>query len=104
MKKTAKHLAEGAAEGSVSHYRQLPRLARIEGQVRGLRRMIEAERDCLDIVHQISAAAAALRRVQSDILRDHFAALAETIITAPISTKKRRELADVISARLKHLP
>lgn len=47
------------------------RLARIEGQVRGLSSMIEADRYCIDVVTQIQAARAALARVESLILEDH---------------------------------
>jgi DNA-binding FrmR family transcriptional regulator len=47
------------------------RLSRIEGQVRGLSRMVEGERYCIDIVTQLSAVRAALRRVEQEILRDH---------------------------------
>ena len=47
------------------------RLSRIEGQVRGLSRMVEEDRYCIDIVTQISAVRAALRRVEEEILRVH---------------------------------
>jgi CsoR family transcriptional regulator, copper-sensing transcriptional repressor len=47
------------------------RLNRIEGQVRGLSRMIEEDRYCIDIVTQISAVQAALARVEEQILREH---------------------------------
>jgi DNA-binding FrmR family transcriptional regulator len=87
----------------VNHSQQLPRLRRIEGQVRGLHKMIETERDCLDITHQISAIINALRRVQSDMLHDHLAALGEAIIAEEISPKKRRELAAEIRDHLKRL-
>jgi len=49
----------------------LKRLKRVEGQVRGLSRMVEDDRYCVDVVIQISAARAALRRVEEEILRDH---------------------------------
>jgi DNA-binding FrmR family transcriptional regulator len=49
----------------------LKRLSRIEGQVRGLSRMVEADRYCIDIITQISAVRAALRRVEEEVLRDH---------------------------------
>lgn len=90
--------------GEVSHAKQLPRLRRIEGQVRGMQKMIEEERDCLDITHQISAIINALRRVQSDMLHDHLAALGEAIIAEDLTPKKRRELADEIRDHLKRLP
>ena len=47
------------------------RLSRIEGQVRGLVRMVEEDRYCIDIVTQIAAARAALRKVEQEVLRDH---------------------------------
>lgn len=45
------------------------RLSRIEGQVRGLAKMVEEDRYCIDIVTQISAVRAALRRVEEEILK-----------------------------------
>jgi DNA-binding FrmR family transcriptional regulator len=47
------------------------RLARIEGQVRGLAGMVEADRYCIDVVLQIQAARAALAKVESLVLADH---------------------------------
>ncbi len=49
----------------------LARLSRIEGQVRGLSRMLEEERYCIDIITQIAAVRAALKRVEHELLRDH---------------------------------
>ena len=49
----------------------LKRLKRIEGQVRGLARMVEEDRYCIDIVTQIGAVRAALRKVEEEVLRDH---------------------------------
>jgi DNA-binding FrmR family transcriptional regulator len=51
----------------------LKRLARIEGQVRGVERMVEADRYCIDIVTQISAIQAALDKVALGLLDDHAA-------------------------------
>jgi len=53
------------------HTGQLQRLKRIEGQVRGLVRMVEEERYCVDILTQLRAVRAALRRVEESVLRDH---------------------------------
>ena len=49
----------------------LRRLSRIEGQVRGLGRMVAEDRYCIDVVTQIAAVRAALRRVEQEVLRDH---------------------------------
>jgi DNA-binding FrmR family transcriptional regulator len=47
------------------------RLSRIEGQVRGLAKMVDEDRYCIDIVTQITAVRAALRRLQDEVLQDH---------------------------------
>jgi CsoR family transcriptional regulator, copper-sensing transcriptional repressor len=49
------------------------RLRRIEGQVRGLERMVEDDRYCIDILEQVSAATRALQAVSLELLRDHLA-------------------------------
>jgi CsoR family transcriptional regulator, copper-sensing transcriptional repressor len=50
---------------------QLARLGRIEGQVRGVARMVEEDRYCIDVLTQIRAVAAALDKVEQEILHDH---------------------------------
>lgn len=47
------------------------RLNRIEGQVRGIARMVEEDRYCIDILTQLQAVRAALSRVESEVLKDH---------------------------------
>ena len=47
------------------------RLSRIEGQVRGIGRMIDEDRYCIDVLTQIRAVRAALDRVEQEILSDH---------------------------------
>ncbi|HEX5006446.1 MAG TPA: metal-sensitive transcriptional regulator [Hyphomonadaceae bacterium] len=49
----------------------LKSLNRVEGQVRGIGKMVEEDRYCIDIVTQIAAARAALSRIESDLLRQH---------------------------------
>ena len=49
------------------------RLRRIEGQVRGLQRMVEEDRYCIDVLEQISAATRALQAVALQLLDDHMA-------------------------------
>ena len=52
---------------------QLNRLRRIEGQVRGLQRMVEEEKYCIDILTQVSAVTKALESVALGLLHDHLA-------------------------------
>ena len=49
----------------------LARLRRVEGQIRGLQRMVDSDTYCIDVLTQISAASAALRGVAVALLDDH---------------------------------
>jgi CsoR family transcriptional regulator, copper-sensing transcriptional repressor len=78
----------------------LKRLRRVEGQVRGLARMVEDDRYCIDVVTQLSAVRAALRRAEEEILADHAAHCVENAIASGNKTEQRRkvnELMNVIS-------
>jgi CsoR family transcriptional regulator, copper-sensing transcriptional repressor len=60
--------------GYVEHKDQvLKRLRRIEGQVRGLQRMVQADTYCIDVLTQVSAATKALQAVALELLEDHLA-------------------------------
>ena len=54
-----------------THKESLNRLARISGQVNGIKRMIEEEKYCIDIITQIQAARSALRSLELNILEKH---------------------------------
>ena len=54
-----------------NHAENLPRLNRISGQIDGIKKMIEEERYCLDIVNQIKAVRSALKSVEKNILQKH---------------------------------
>lgn len=62
--------------------RNQKRLRRIEGQVRGLQRMVEEERYCTDILTQISSVQEALRAVGRELMRNHLKHCAATAIRA----------------------
>ena len=74
----------------------LKRLKRIEGQVRGLSRMVEADRYCIDIVTQIAAVRAALRRVEEEVLRDHAAHCVEHAVASGSKAEQRRKIAELM--------
>jgi DNA-binding FrmR family transcriptional regulator len=74
----------------------LKRLSRIEGQVRGLARMVEDDRYCIDIVTQIGAVRAALRRVEEEILRDHVAHCVEHAIKSGDKADQRRKVGELM--------
>ncbi|MBN9007612.1 MAG: metal-sensitive transcriptional regulator [Rhizobiales bacterium] len=73
------------------------RLSRIEGQVRGLSRMVDEDRYCIDIVTQISAVRAALRRVEEEVLKDHVAHCVEHAITSGDKADQRRKIAELMA-------
>jgi CsoR family transcriptional regulator, copper-sensing transcriptional repressor len=58
----------------------LRRLRRIEGQIRGLQRMVEEDRYCADILTQVSSAQEALRAVARALMRNHLAHCATHVI------------------------
>jgi DNA-binding FrmR family transcriptional regulator len=74
----------------------LKRLNRIEGQVRGLARMLEEDRYCIDIVTQISAVRAALRKVEAEILRDHVGHCVEHAIASGNKSEQRKKVAELM--------
>jgi DNA-binding FrmR family transcriptional regulator len=74
----------------------LKRLGRIEGQVRGLARMLDEDRYCIDIVTQISAVRAALRKVEEELLRDHVGHCVEHAITSGNKTEQRKKVAELM--------
>lgn len=73
------------------------RLSRIEGQVRGLAKMVEEDRYCIDIVTQISAVRAALRRVEEEILKDHVSHCVEHAIASGDKADQRRKIAELMA-------
>ena len=82
--------------GKDSKSANLKRLSRIEGQVRGLARMVEDDRYCIDIVTQIGAVRAALRRVEEEILREHVAHCVEHAISSGDKADPRRKVAEMM--------
>jgi DNA-binding FrmR family transcriptional regulator len=72
------------------------RLNRIEGQVRGIGRMIEEERYCIDTLQQMQAIKSALAKVEDAILKDHAATCVETAIASGDEGDQRNKFAELI--------
>ena len=72
------------------------RLTRIEGQVRGLSRMVEEGRYCIEIVTQIAAVQAALGRVEEELLRDHVSHCVEHAIASGNKADQRRKIMELM--------
>jgi CsoR family transcriptional regulator, copper-sensing transcriptional repressor len=76
--------------------KSLERLSRIEGQVRGIARMIEGGRYCIDIMTQIAAVQAALRKVEDEVLKSHVAHCVEHAIRSGDAADQRKKIAELI--------
>ena len=77
--------------------RLLNRLSRIEGQVRGLSKMVDEDRYCIDIVTQISAVRAALRRVEEEVLKDHVSHCVEHAIASGDKSDQRQKISELMA-------
>src|SRR5882757_1366268 len=75
----------------------LDRLNRIEGQVRGVVRMIEDDRYCIDVLTQTQAIRAALVRVESQMLKDHLGHCIEGAIVSGSASEQRKKAAELIT-------
>jgi DNA-binding FrmR family transcriptional regulator len=75
----------------------LKRLSRIEGQVRGLSRMVDDDRYCIDIVTQIAAVRAALRRLEEEVLRDHVGHCVEHAIASGDKAEQRQKIEELMA-------
>ena len=72
------------------------RLSRIEGQVRGVSRMVEEDRYCIDILTQVQAVRAALARVETELLKDHLDHCIEGAIVSGDAEEQRRKASELI--------
>ncbi|TAJ71751.1 MAG: metal-sensitive transcriptional regulator [Phenylobacterium sp.] len=76
--------------------RLLNRLNRIEGQVRGVARMVEQDRDCLDILTQLHAVRAAARRVETELLKSHLQHCVTEAMTSGDAVERDRRTAELV--------
>ena len=82
--------------------KSLTRLKRIEGQVRGIGRMLEDDRYCIDVLTQLSAVKSALAAVEGEILRDHAGhCVAHAIESGDIEAQKTK-MDELIGLLAKH--
>ena len=74
----------------------LNRLRRIEGQVRGVVRMVEDDRYCIDVLTQLQAIRAAVSRVETEMLKDHLGHCIEGAIASGDADEQRRKAGELI--------
>lgn len=77
------------------------RLKRVEGQIRGIARMVEEDKYCIDILTQVSAAEAALEKVALELIRDHTKhCLSDPALDAAGRQEKADELVNAVGRLL----
>jgi DNA-binding FrmR family transcriptional regulator len=79
-----------------THKEQLGFLRKIEGQIRGIQRMIEEERYCVDILNQIRSVISALARVEDKILERHFENCVTNAMQGKSAADKKQKLAEIL--------
>ena len=86
----------GPTHAVSKHDAAIRRLSKIEGQVRGLAKMMAEERYCIDILQQIQAVKAALAKVESLVLKDHAASCVEGAIRSGDPADQRRKFSELV--------
>lgn len=80
----------------IESQKTIRRLRRIEGQVRGIVRMLEEERYCIDVLHQMQAVKAAMARAESEILKNHAASCVEAAIASGKADQQRQKVSELV--------
>ena len=75
----------------------LKRLARIEGQVRGVSKMIDQDRYCIDVVRQVQAIKAALGGLEKVVLDDHLETCVEDALTNDDVNARREKVEELVA-------
>lgn len=78
------------------HQEQLPALKRIEGQVKGIQRMIDEKRYCVDIITQIHSIIGALYRVEDGIFRKHIDGCVVHALKGKSESEKEKKIGEII--------
>ena len=80
----------------VSHTEQLEYLRKIEGQIRGIQRMIEEGRYCVDILNQVHSVINALARVEDKILEKHFENCVTSAVQGRSASERKQKLSEIM--------
>lgn len=74
----------------------LNRLKRVEGQVRGVSNMVEEDRYCIDILHQLQAVKSALSKAETEILKNHAACCVAEAIASGDEAEQRAKFGELV--------
>jgi len=81
---------------ATTHNEQLIYLKKIEGQVRGVQRMIQEKKYCVDIITQISSLVGALRRVENGIFKKHIEGCVVNALKGRSEKEKKEKISEVV--------
>ncbi len=79
-----------------THQEQLVRLRRIEGQIRGIQRMIEEEKYCVDILNQLHSIVGAISRVEDKIFRKHLEGCVAQVLEGKSELEKHKKMDEIM--------
>ncbi len=79
-----------------THEEQLQFLKKIEGQVRGLQRMIQEKKYCVDIITQIHSVIGALYRVENEVFKKHIDGCVVNALKGKSETEKQKKISEVV--------
>ncbi len=80
----------------MDHSGQIPRLNRIEGQIRGITKMIQDGRYCVDILTQIRSASSALAKVQENIFKGHLESCVRDSLTGDDALDRQKKVDEIL--------
>lgn len=94
------------SKSQTSHDEQLIFLKKIEGQIRGIQRMIEEERYCVDIMTQIHSIIGALYRVENEIFKKHIDGCVVNALRSKSQREKEKKIGEVVEliSRFRKMP
>ena len=79
-----------------THQEQLVFLKKIEGQIRGIQKMIEEKRYCVDIITQIHSIIGALYRVEDEVFKKHIDGCVVNALKGKSETEKQRKIKEIV--------
>lgn len=79
-----------------SHHEEIVKLKRIEGQIRGVQKMIEEKRYCIDILTQLSSVVGAVRSVEENILERHLKGCVRQSFSKGSKEDRQKKIDEVI--------
>ncbi len=78
------------------HLEEIVLLKKIEGQIRGIEKMIEKRRYCIDILTQLSSVAGAIKRVEENILERHLRSCVQDSLSRGSKEDKSKKIEEII--------